>query len=84
MSEERKLRETSNNALPPGSSYSSETLSSNASLIKVVDWNGPDDPEKPVNWSRSKKNKILGAVCLMRFTTYGSFLHVFLLGSRKS
>lgn len=61
--------------LPPGSACPSEGVSSNASLLKVVDWNGPDDPEKPVNWPRSKKNQILGAVCLMRFTTYVRFLY---------
>jgi hypothetical protein len=61
--------------LPPSSSCPSEGASSNASLLKVVDWDGPDDPEKPVNWPRSKKNQILGAVCLMRFTTYVGHLY---------
>ncbi|PLN79778.1 MFS general substrate transporter [Aspergillus taichungensis] len=35
----------------------------------IVDWDGPDDPEKPLNWPKSKKTMIISAVCLMRFTT---------------
>jgi hypothetical protein len=76
MTEESKLQRLKVNEMALGSSCSSDgASSSNASLLKVVDWNGADDPEKPVNWPRSKKNQILGAVCLMRFTTYGEFLH---------
>ncbi|KAJ5788790.1 MFS general substrate transporter [Penicillium paradoxum] len=67
MRDQSKPQETSIDVLPSGSSSSNSA--SNASLLKIVDWNGPDDPEKPINWPRSKKNKILGAVCLMRFTT---------------
>lgn len=62
-----------NNLTPPGSSSSTETGGSTASRqqsLVVVDWNGPDDPEKPLNWSRAKKNAIISSVCLMRFTTY--------------
>lgn len=56
---------------PPGSSSSTEAGSqdSRQQSLVVVDWNGPDDPEKPLNWSRSKKRAIISAVCLMRFTT---------------
>jgi hypothetical protein len=84
MNEESKPREANVNELPPSSSCSSEGASSNASLLKLVDWNGPDDPEKPVNWPRSKKNKILAAVCLMRFTTYEGTLLLSLRGDRES
>ncbi|KAJ5297824.1 hypothetical protein PENANT_c012G07147 [Penicillium antarcticum] len=70
MAEEKKSpQQATINELPPSSACPSEGASSNASLMKVVDWDGPDDPEKPVNWPRSRKNQILGAVCLMRFTT---------------
>lgn len=59
---------------PPGSSGStvapSEASQDSTSSIVVVDWDGPDDPEKPLNWSRTKKRAIISAVCLMRFTTY--------------
>ncbi|KAJ6089521.1 hypothetical protein N7467_004737 [Penicillium canescens] len=67
--EKKSPQQATISELPPSSSCPSEGASSNASLLKVVDWDGPDDPEKPVNWPRSKKNQILGAVCLMRFTT---------------
>ncbi|KAJ5971517.1 uncharacterized protein N7479_001435 [Penicillium vulpinum] len=69
MSGETKSQDARIAKLAPGSSCSSEGASSNSSLLKVADWNGPDDPEKPINWSRSKKNKVLGSVCMMRFTT---------------
>ena len=76
MAEEKESpQQATISELPPGSACPSEGVSSNASLLKVVDWDGPDDPEKPVNWPRSKKNQILGAVCLMRFTTYVKFLY---------
>lgn len=75
MTEESKLQGLRINETAPGSSCSSDGASSDAGLLKAVDWSGPDDLEKPVNWPRSKKNQILGAVCLIRFTTYGGFLH---------
>ncbi|PLB48473.1 MFS general substrate transporter [Aspergillus steynii IBT 23096] len=34
-----------------------------------VDWKGPDDPNKPMNWPKSRKQGIIIAVCAMRFTT---------------
>ncbi|KAJ5675650.1 MFS general substrate transporter [Penicillium macrosclerotiorum] len=34
-----------------------------------VDWNSPEDPEKPINWPRWRKRGIIVAVCAMRFTT---------------
>ena len=37
-----------------------------------VDWKGPDDPNKPMNWPKSRKQGIIIAVCAMRFTTYGA------------
>lgn len=32
----------------------------------IVDWNGPDDPENPLNWSKTKKN--LHVVIVSLFT----------------
>lgn len=28
----------------------------------IVDWDGPDDPANPMNWSRTKKNMHVGIV----------------------
>lgn len=36
----------------------------------IIDWDGPDDPEKPINWPRSRKAGVIGTVCLLRFVTY--------------
>ncbi|RAO67293.1 uncharacterized protein BHQ10_003305 [Talaromyces amestolkiae] len=35
----------------------------------IIDWDGPDDPEKPINWPRSRKAGVIGTVCLLRFVT---------------
>ncbi|KAJ5367167.1 MFS general substrate transporter [Penicillium brevicompactum] len=34
-----------------------------------VDWDGPDDPAKPINWPKWRKRGIIYALCAMRFTT---------------
>ena len=31
----------------------------------IVDWNGPDDPENPLNWSSAKKLAAIGIVSLV-------------------
>lgn len=33
----------------------------------VVDWDGPDDPENPMNWPASKKIANIGLVSLITF-----------------
>ena len=36
----------------------------------IIDWNGPNDPEIPVNWSTSKKVINLIFVSIFTFLTY--------------
>jgi DHA1 family multidrug resistance protein-like MFS transporter len=36
----------------------------------LVDWNGPDDPEKPVNWSGKKKALVVFEVMFLTCSTY--------------
>ena len=43
----------------------------------VVDWNGPDDPEKPTNWPASRKYGIVAIISTITFLTY-----VLLIGLR--
>ena len=41
--------------------------------VNLVDWDGPDDPEKPLNWTKKKKwtnMMIIGALTLL--TPFGS------------
>ncbi|KAJ5273098.1 MFS general substrate transporter [Penicillium angulare] len=38
-------------------------------VVHEVDWDGPGDPNKPINWPKWKKRGIITAVCAMRFTT---------------
>jgi DHA1 family multidrug resistance protein-like MFS transporter len=36
----------------------------------LVTWNGPDDPENPINWSSGKKIWVMFQVCLLTFSVY--------------
>jgi MFS transporter, DHA1 family, multidrug resistance protein len=37
----------------------------------LVDWNGDDDPEKPINWSKGKKTITAVQIMFYTFCTYG-------------
>lgn len=34
---------------------------------QVVDWYGPDDPDKPQNWSTAKKTFVFFQICFLTF-----------------
>lgn len=36
----------------------------------IVDWDGPDDPENPMNWSRRKKITAIVIVAVLAFLSY--------------
>lgn len=36
----------------------------------LVDWDGPDDPENPHNWSGTQKAVTIGIVSVITFITY--------------
>lgn len=36
----------------------------------IVDWDGPDDPEKPTNWAASRKYGIVAIISSITFLTY--------------
>ncbi len=36
----------------------------------VVDWDGPDDPENPLNWPASRKNIHVAIVSVFTLTAY--------------
>ena len=38
----------------------------------IVDWNGPDDPENPMNWRKWKKTATIVLLCGVRMVTYVS------------
>ena len=42
----------------------------------IVDWDGPDDPENPMNWSQSKKNVNIFLVSVFTFLTWVISCHV--------
>lgn len=36
----------------------------------LVDWNGPNDPDNPLNWSMARKSFVTGLLCLLTFSVY--------------
>lgn len=38
--------------------------------VTIVHWNGPDDPENPLNWSMGKKFFVTFEICLLTFSVY--------------
>jgi hypothetical protein len=61
MEEEERI-----DAQPRSNSTSSRTLSPPQAAI--IDWDGPDDPENPMNWSMWKKvyvASVPGLICLI-------------------
>jgi MFS family permease len=44
-----------------------KTVSSVSSDVTIVDWDGPDDPENPLNWSKARKWLITCVSLLMTF-----------------
>jgi len=38
--------------------------------LTVVDWDGPDDPENPLNWSTAKKFFVTFEICLLTLGVY--------------
>lgn len=41
----------------------------------IVDWTGPDDPEKPTNWSTGVKMGIVTIISSITFLTYACLTH---------
>ena len=39
-------------------------------VANIVDWDGPNDPENPMNWSNSRKWLTIGLISLSSFNVY--------------
>ena len=39
-------------------------------VANVVDWDGPNDPENPMNWSNSRKWLTISLISISSFNTY--------------
>ena len=35
----------------------------------IVDWDGPDDPENPLNWNLKKKGTLVASISIITFLT---------------
>jgi hypothetical protein len=45
-------------------------MSNNAHEFDVVDWDGPNDPENPNNWSSTRKITATLTIALISILTY--------------
>jgi hypothetical protein len=43
----------------------------------LVDWDGEDDPQNPMNWSNTRKYLIIALVSTITFVTYGLQIQIF-------
>lgn len=48
---------------------SSQTSSQSGEANDLVDWDGPEDPENPQNWSTAKKSFVFFQICLLTFAS---------------
>jgi hypothetical protein len=47
-----------------------ETTDSEPRDPNLVDWDGPDDPQNPMNWSLKRKLIITGCISIITLLTY--------------
>ena len=47
-------------------------MTSSALENQAVDWTGPNDPEKPMNWPKHQKLAMIGVVTVCQFTVLGT------------
>ncbi|KAH8657695.1 major facilitator superfamily domain-containing protein [Xylariales sp. PMI_506] len=56
---------------PASEELGSKSTNANGDLSNfVVDWDGPDDPENPQNWSVKRKSSIAVLICMYTFSVY--------------
>lgn len=47
----------------------SSTAAHGGPIGNIVDWNGPNDPQYPMNWSKTRKFKNISVICYCTFLT---------------
>ena len=65
MSESADSKDRCDVEKQPVSDHQVMTADKSTKDPKVVDWDGPDDPENPMNWPTSKKVTAIGLVSLI-------------------
>jgi hypothetical protein len=46
-----------------------EKTSEDGAAANIVDWDGPDDPNYPMNWTNMRKFKNISVICYCTFLT---------------
>lgn len=59
-------------------SHSDATDDSDTAMVNsnLVDWDGPDDPENPMNWSKSQKALFITTLGYISTLRYGSLFNL--------
>lgn len=70
--ESRPIPDAADNATEPKQEDQLE-LGQSEHNVNLVDWDGPDDPQNPLNWNRSKKIGSAAVVSLATLLTYGYY-----------
>lgn len=52
-----------------GQDDQSEQHDSSTRDPNIVDWDGPDDPQNPLNWSFKKKGTLIASISIITFLT---------------
>ncbi|KAF2744929.1 benomyl/methotrexate resistance protein [Sporormia fimetaria CBS 119925] len=82
--EERSLASNApeNNLAPAKEADASMSAMETESSQGLVDWEGEDDPQKPMNWTRARKAKNIVVICYLTFLTpLGSTMFAPAIGS---
>jgi hypothetical protein len=58
---------------PPSKAAPTPLVSSEKVDLNLVKWDGPDDPENPLNWSRGRKWVVTWVVILLSINVYVHF-----------
>ena len=69
---ENSLNHDPEKALPAATAESSNEKTQEEKDPNVLDWNGPDDPDKPINWPTKKKWPNVAVISALTFLTYMS------------
>jgi hypothetical protein len=55
---------------PGGSIKKAEEKTSKQDESNMVDWDGPKDPENPLNWTSARKGTMIAIVSFLTFLSY--------------
>lgn len=67
---EKSLNHDPEKGLPEATAETSNEKTQEEKDPNIIDWNGPDDPDKPINWPTKKKWPNVAVISALTFLTY--------------